>query len=102
LRGHRCQRLFYLEVLSKDEEDDSIEEEPTLSAIAMNGLKASRTMHVILVLGGHQSVGLVDSGSTHNFISNHAPLLLYVQQMLGTRQQVQVANGARLPCLGIC
>lgn len=62
-------------MLSEDEEDDSIEEESTLSAIATSGLKASRTMHVILVLGGHQSVGLVDSGSTHNFISN-APSLL--------------------------
>jgi hypothetical protein len=36
--------LFHLEVLSEDEEDEVIEEEPTLSALAMNGSKASRTM----------------------------------------------------------
>jgi hypothetical protein len=99
-RGHRCQRLFHLEVLSEDEEDDVIEEEPTLSALAMHGLKASRTMQVILVMGQHRLVGLVDSGSTHNFISGHAASLLQIPQLSGTKQQVQVANGARLPCLG--
>jgi hypothetical protein len=43
-RGYRCQPLFHLEVLSEGEEDDSLEEEPTLSVIAMKGLKGSRTM----------------------------------------------------------
>jgi hypothetical protein len=99
-RGHRCQRLFHLEVLSEDEEDDVIEEEPTLSALAMHGSKTSRTMQVILVMGQQRLVGLVDSGSTHNFISSHAASLLQVPQLSGTKQQVQVANGARLPCLG--
>jgi hypothetical protein len=99
-RGHRCQRLFHLEVLSEDEEDDVIEEEPTLSALAMHGSKTSRTMPVILVMGQQRLVGLVDSGSTHNFISSHVASLLQVPQLSGTKQQVQVANGARLPCLG--
>lgn len=99
-RGHRCQRLFHLEVLSEGEEDDSLEEEPTLSAIAMKGLKASRTMQVIVVMGGQRLVGLVDSGSTHNFISSYAASVVQITQSSGTGQQVQVANGARLPCLG--
>jgi hypothetical protein len=87
-RGHRCQRLFDLKVLNEDEEDDVIEKEPTLSALAINGLKVSRTMQVILIMGQHRLVGLVDSGSTHNFISSHAASLLQIPQLLGTKQQV--------------
>ena len=68
--GHRCQKLFLIEAKWEDEDGDvemEIEDvnEEMASAIslhAMSGGQGLKTMRMVVVL--------IDTGSTHNFISS--------------------------------
>lgn len=76
--GHRCKRLFYLEgVWEEDkqmEQDHEVEEytEETaeVSLHAICGIGTTKTMRVHGSIYGEGLTLLVDSGSTHNFLSN--------------------------------
>lgn len=73
--GHRCKRLFLLEVRPDDYDDplvDSGSEDtsPTISLHALSGIQLCLTqmMKLSMVVGSIQLIALLDSGSTHNFI----------------------------------
>ena len=76
VRGHQCQRLFYLEVAdyTSDGEDDAAaggagaqpteEPDPVVSLHAIAGIRTEDTMMVPVHIGGHRLTALLDSGST--------------------------------------
>lgn len=81
-RGHNriCQWLFPLEGIEEDDADDITEEPagaadedaPIFSLQALVGVSVADTMQIAVMLGSLAFVALLDSGSTHNFISEAA------------------------------
>ena len=79
-RGHNrvCKRLFFLDGTVEDDdteeptEEAGSEESPAFSLQAIAGVRLSNTMQVHVQLGATRLVALLDSGSTHNFISEDA------------------------------
>jgi len=79
-RGHNrvCKRLFFLDGTVEDDdteeptEEAGSEESPAFSLQAIAGVRLSDTMQVHVQLGTTLLVALLDSGSTHNFISEDA------------------------------
>ncbi|XP_068666530.1 uncharacterized protein [Aristolochia californica] len=108
VQGHICKKLFSV-ILCEDSDDILPEEDfveidhegPTISLHAMTGLCSSNTMQVWAQLHLLQLLALVDSGSTHNFISQPAAeqLGLVIQQKTGL--SISVANGAKIASVGI-
>jgi hypothetical protein len=75
LRGHKCPRLFYLEVTDyEDDEPGDTEptafdpETPMISIHAIAGIRIEDTMQLYISIGNEQFIALLDSGSMHNFI----------------------------------
>ncbi|OIT02578.1 putative mitochondrial protein, partial [Nicotiana attenuata] len=60
---------------------------------AITGQKSARTMQLLAIMKGQPLLSLVDSGSTHNFISYTAAQHLGMQVQPGTSAKVSVANG---------
>ena len=87
VRGHKCARLFFLEVtdyiVEEPEDTDSGStqpaedapydtDKPLISLSAITGIRAHETMQLRVHVGPHELTALLDSGSTHNFISSAA------------------------------
>lgn len=88
-----------------DNEDDvKVESDtsPEISLHAISSIKNSQIIQLQIFVAGLPMLGLVDSSSTHNFISETAGLKagLTVVQHLGF--QVAVANGEKITSSGIC
>lgn len=86
VRGHKCPHLFYLEVTDyvvKEPEDDEPPaatdteaaafdpEQPMISLHAIAEIRTEDTMQLYVTIGNEQFVALLDSGSTHNFVSGN-------------------------------
>ncbi|WVZ63184.1 hypothetical protein U9M48_012838 [Paspalum notatum var. saurae] len=107
VRGHRCQRLFYLEVVDEDVTTDDTapatsdeEEAPVISLLAMTGLHKPGTMHIPVTIQGRRLIALLDTGSTHNFL-NTAVLGDIDWPLAACRDlRVTVANGDKVACRG--
>jgi hypothetical protein len=105
-RGHRCQKLFYLEVTDYDDETEeehsqTAEEPPLISLHAVTGVRTDGTMQVCVQVGDKAFNALIDTGSTHNFFSPQAAQSAEIQFQQNTGARVMVANGDRVPCSGI-
>jgi hypothetical protein len=108
-RGHNmfCRRIFFLEGMEiKDAADaagntEHDAEAPCFSLQAVPGVPMAGTMQITVALGAASLVALLDSGSTHNFISEEAMR----RSGLPLRQRpcltALVANGKRVTCVGI-
>jgi hypothetical protein len=119
VRGHKCARLFYLEAedyIVQDPDDDGVTpagapavgeeppafdpDAPLISLSAITGIRTEDTMQIRVRMGDQEFTALIDSGSTHNFIS------LPTARRAGLRfhdsggAHVTVANGDRVPCRG--
>jgi hypothetical protein len=63
-------RLFYVHGMDIDDSDDTTgAETPVFSLHALAGVRFSDTMQVAVTLGASPLLVLLDSGSTHDFIS---------------------------------
>ncbi|KAI4302130.1 hypothetical protein MLD38_037914 [Melastoma candidum] len=109
-RGHNrvCKRLFLLEGMVEDEEEvpESTEEviaegSPHFSLHAIAGVPFGNTMQLGIELGGASLVALLDSGSTHNFISEAAAQRTGLPLQHRPHLTATVANGERVSCLGV-
>ncbi|KAI4330765.1 hypothetical protein MLD38_029019 [Melastoma candidum] len=109
-RGHNrvCKRLFLLEGMVEDEEEvpESTEEviaegSPHFSLHAIAGVPFGSTMQLGIELGGASLVALLDSGSTHNFISEAAAQRTGLPLQHRPHLTATVANGERVSCLGV-
>lgn len=113
-RGHKCAPLVQLHVVqelydlfqSNDEQEDakSVQSAPThqimlhLSVAAVTGTSGPRTMCLMGSLQDQPINILVDSGSSHTFLSDKFKASLSGVCALNPPIQVQVANGAVLLC----
>jgi len=109
VRGHQCQRLFFLEVsdYTSDGEDDAAAEDadalpaeeaaPVVSLHAITGIRTEDTMLVPVYIHGHRLTALLDSGSTHNFVHVHLMRRMGLATS-ATKTHVTVANGDRVSC----
>lgn len=76
VRGHNktCARLFVLEIGDHADADDDdafqeTETSPNISVVAISGVRTRDTMQIHVQLGRIMVHALLDSGSTHNFVS---------------------------------
>ena len=108
-RGHQCKRLFWLdgieESIQGDKECSEFEEDlpPEISLHAIMGEHlGGKTMRIHGIIGGHQLLILIDSGSTHSFLSSQwmTELKLPCEPKAGL--QVMVANGNKIRSPGQC
>jgi hypothetical protein len=76
--------------------------DPLISLHAIVGLANAETMQLAVCIDNYTLGALIDSGSTHSFISASATSLLHMEpeERLGLR--VTVANGDRVASAGIC
>ncbi|XP_051229344.1 uncharacterized protein [Lolium perenne] len=119
--GHTCARLFYLETID-DADVEALTAELAAATVteagvttyapvdvsafvvslhAMAGIKTAKTMLLPVTISGDRLTALVDTGSTHNFLSNTAMRRLALQPAGSRKYSVTVANGDRLPCKGM-
>ncbi|CAA7045917.1 unnamed protein product [Microthlaspi erraticum] len=88
---------------SEEEERDSAKPEedvPQISLYALIGWSAPKTLRISATVNKKNVVALVDSGSTHNFISEKAADRLNLQITRTSPFVVRVANGSPLQCHG--
>ncbi|KAJ1400267.1 Retrotransposon gag domain [Sesbania bispinosa] len=97
--GHKCNRLFWIEV--PDDESES-EEDMAISLHAISGVRESHTMQLRAKVSGVNVLVLVDSGNTHNFLREGLIPSLGLEVLKRSGLQVYVANGERVPSMGIC
>jgi hypothetical protein len=77
-RGHNrvCQRLFLIDVADEEGDDAEHTETPTdgpiISVLAASGVRTRETMQLRISIGGTSCLALLDSGSSHNFITKEA------------------------------
>jgi hypothetical protein len=93
--------LFLLELVAATP-DDLDEEKPLISLNAITGISAVETMTLHVHLLDSVVEALVDSGSTHSFISADTASRLHLQPVYRPGLQVTVANGDRVASAGIC
>ncbi|XP_066384984.1 uncharacterized protein [Miscanthus floridulus] len=104
--GHNrvCKRLFLLEGVVEDDEDveeGNTKTSPHLSLHAITGVHFSDMMQIQVALGDTSLIALLDSGSTHNFISEAAAQRTGLPLQHHPHLMATVANGERVSCLGI-
>jgi hypothetical protein len=99
-----CQRIFLIDLVSEDDDADTVmeettDDEPPISVHVITGIRTSETMQMRIKLGG-VSLVLLDSGSTHNFnVEEAANRTLFLHH--GGKLHVTVANGDRVSCPGV-
>ncbi|XP_068636086.1 uncharacterized protein [Aristolochia californica] len=107
LLDHLCKRLFWLEVEDLEEDSPPLdeetpeEEEPAISIHAMIGLHSTNNMQVHAGIQNFRLLALVDSGSTHNFLSQTAATHLGLAIQKNSGLSVSVANGEKLTSIGL-
>jgi hypothetical protein len=74
--------------------------EPEITLHALTGWTTPETMRVSAKIRSHKVIVLIDSGSTHNFISNRLASMLRLPVIPTKSFHVQVANGEGLTCQG--
>jgi hypothetical protein len=110
-RGHNriCKRLFLLDSAVEDDVDEAgagdelaqLEESPAFSLHAIAGVCFIDTMQVAVHLAGSPFIALLDSESTHNFISESAAQCTGLPLQHRPRLTATVANSERVSCVGV-
>jgi hypothetical protein len=104
--GHKCQKLFYLEVYDTEKttipaQEEQTAEEPLISLHAIAGVRTEDMMQVCVHVGKQEFTALIDTGSTHNLFSTRAAQAAELQFEANTGTRVTVANGDQVPCSGL-
>jgi hypothetical protein len=108
-RGHNrfCRRIFFVDGVEIDAAGDAADtggadtDAPCFSLQALAGVALADTMQITVTLGPASLVALVDSGSTHNFISATAAHQSGIPIQRRPRLTAIVANGERITCVGV-
>lgn len=103
--GHKCRKsqLLLMEGEDADEEEaiSQEEEEPEITLQALTGWDVPQTIRTPLAINKLRTVVLIDSGSTHNFVSDKMALRLNLQISPTKPFKVRVADGYPLRCNGV-
>jgi predicted aspartyl protease len=75
---------------------------PLISLNAITGISMTKTMKLSVQLDADTVTTLVDSGSTHSFISTEAACRLHLEPAFRLDLQVTVTNGDKAPSTGVC
>lgn len=81
-----------------EEESDSADDLMAISVQALNGIEGHKTMRLRGFISNQEVYILVDSGSTHCFLSEEFGSRLKGQEPLSQPVQVRVANGNLIQC----
>jgi hypothetical protein len=105
-RGHNrfCRLIFFLEGVEIEDAAGNAEhdaEAPCFSLQAVVGVPMAGTMQIVVALGAASLVALLDSGSTHNFISEEAVRRSGLPLRQRPRLTALVANSERVTCIGV-
>jgi hypothetical protein len=108
-RGHNrtCRRLFFIDGVELSDADDAAgaidqdTEAPVFSLQALVGVPVAETMQIAVALGPTSLVALLDSGSTHNFISETAAQRFSLPLHQRPRLTAMVTNGERVTWAGV-
>jgi hypothetical protein len=111
--GHRCQNKKLYSLCIMEDNGEGSEEEgatdldpntynPHISLNALEGVTGLNTLRVIGKIEKQPIVILIDSGSTHNFISNHVADRLHCNLTNIKALTVQLADGAIMACTSVC
>ena len=107
--GHRCRnkRLYSLSVLDEEEEntEEEVQAEEIMPHISLNALEGTVGFHTMKVTGKTEKQTLhilVDSGSTHNFLTSSIASKLQSDLTSITPITVQAANGGKMSCESVC
>ena len=98
---------MYLEVADFDDDapadaNPSADEQPPLISLhAITGVRTENTMKLRVSIGGREFTALLDSSSTHNFISDVAAPIAGLLFNSGGGATVVVANGDCVACRGL-
>ncbi|KAH9780314.1 hypothetical protein KPL71_008031 [Citrus sinensis] len=107
--GHKCQgpRLLLIESHNNSQENEeetesegNREEKLEVFIHALTGWSSPRTMRVAASIKSQLIMVLIDSGSTHNFLSEKVASTLRLPVVPTKSFTVRVANGERLICQG--
>ncbi|KAJ1284456.1 hypothetical protein BS78_03G205500 [Paspalum vaginatum] len=107
--GHKCKKLFILEVAPEDEEAEGAQEpevpleDLTISLHALTGIRSTTydTMRFWVHVGKNCLTALLDSGSTHNFMHPDMAADLLLPAKRRTTMRVTVGNGDQVPFSGM-
>ncbi|CAN6198913.1 unnamed protein product [Urochloa humidicola] len=95
--------IYFLEVEEDtDASSDSTEEEVRISLNAITGVQSGSTIQLATVVNGTALAALVDSGSTHSFISEDTARRIGLTPAPRPGLTVGVANGDRILSSGVC
>lgn len=86
---------------SEQQEENAEEEPPLISLHAITGRRIGDTMQVRITIGSHAFTALIDSGSTHNFVSREVAQKTGLTCSAGSGSSVVVVNGDRVTCSGV-
>jgi hypothetical protein len=110
-QGHNrvCKRLFLLDCAVEDDVNEAAagaelaqtEESPAFSLHAIADVRLTDTMQIDVNLAGNAFIALLDSGSTHNFISESAAQRTGLPLQHRPRLTATVANGDQVSCVGV-
>ncbi|KAJ8753628.1 hypothetical protein K2173_025619 [Erythroxylum novogranatense] len=108
--GHKCKKLFSIQAIldySDDDTDMKIEDaesadNPTISLHAIYDFEGPETMRVQGKLANRRVMVLIDSGSTHNFVSERFVRKVGLQPIKRGGMEVSVASGEKLVSSGKC
>jgi hypothetical protein len=73
-----------------------------ISLNALSGMSTGQTMRLGVAMRNQSLIALVDSGPTHCFMAEHVARQLDLRPVPRAGMTVGVANGERLPCVGVC
>jgi hypothetical protein len=94
--------IFLLELDSSKPTDHPDDTTTLISLNTIIGIAATETMKLLVHLSSDTITALVDSGSTHSFISTVAICCLHLDPLFHPSLQVTVTNGDRVASAGVC
>jgi hypothetical protein len=104
-RGHNrfCKRIFFVDGVELAEATtantaEGDKEAPCFSLQAVAGVPMADTMQLVVALGAASLVALLDSGITHNFISEEAARWTGLPLFPRPHLTSMIANGERITC----
>ena len=87
--------------LNPEKDPENSELPPLISLHAITGIRTEDTMQFRVNIGNHELTALVDSGSTHNFVSMEAARHIGLSIHDSKGKNVVIANGDRVACRGL-
>jgi hypothetical protein len=93
--------VFLLEMDVPEPTDELDDSAPLISLNAIMGIAVVKTMKLLVHIQDAAITALVDSGSTHSFISLNTTCRLHLEPLFQLGLQVKVVNGSKVASTGI-